>query len=153
MNRITLLSLIMLVSSTFLFSQSSGIGVGLMIGEPNGLSGKYWINETNAIDFGIGAGLFGTYNGLNIHADYLYQINDLIKSKYKIPFYYGFGMRFRFSNNSSTAVGVRGVVGLLMFVKKLPIDLFFEIAPSFRLLPTTGLDLDIAIGSRYYFKI
>jgi len=97
--------------------------------------------------------LFGEGAGFSIHADYLYHINDLIKWKYKLPFYYGFGLRMRFPSNSQMHFGVRGTVGLLMYVKKLPLDLFFEIAPSFRLLPTTGLDVDIAIGSRYYFKL
>jgi hypothetical protein len=40
----------------------------------------------------------------------------------------------------------------MLLLKKLPIDVFFEVAPSFRLLPTTGLDLDVAVGGRYYFK-
>jgi hypothetical protein len=146
--------------SIFLFSiieitsaQETGSGSGVMLGEPSGLSGKYWLDDSHAVDFGIGTGLFGASSGLSVHADYLYHIKDLFKLKYKLPVYYGFGLRMRFPYNSQMYVGVRGTVGLLMYLKKFPIDVFFEIAPSFRLLPTTGLDIDIAIGSRYYFKI
>jgi hypothetical protein len=151
MKKLSLLIVIFIISSNFVLGQKSGSGIGLMLGEPTGLSGKYWINENNAIDFGLGAGLFGEGTGFSLHADYLYHINNLIKWKYKTPFYYGFGIRMRFPSNSSTYLGIRGVAGLIMYLKKLPIDLFFEVAPSFRLLPTTGLNLDIAIGSRYYF--
>ncbi len=143
---------ILVISSSFVFGQKSGLGLGLMLGEPSGLAGKYWVSENNAIDFGIGAGFLGDNSGLSFHADYLYHINDLIKWKYKTTFYYGFGLRMRLPSGSSAAIGVRGVAGMLMLIKDLPIDVFFEIAPSFRLLPTTGLDLDIAIGGRYYFN-
>jgi hypothetical protein len=30
-------------------------GVGLMLGDPTGLSGKAWVSRTNAIDAGLGA--------------------------------------------------------------------------------------------------
>ncbi len=151
MKRYILLLTILVISSSFLFGQKSGFGIGMMLGEPSGLAGKYWLNENNAIDFGIGAGFLGNNSGLSFHADYLYHINDLIKWEYKTIFYYGFGLRLRLPSGSSTAFGVRGASGILMLVKDLPIDVFFELAPSFRLLPTTGLDLDIAIGGRYYF--
>ena len=151
MKKLNLLSVILIVSSISVLGQKSGTGVGLMLGEPTGLSGKYWLDEESAFDFGIGGGFLGEGAGFSIHADYLYHINDLIKWRYKTPFYYGFGLRMRFPSNSSMHLGVRGVAGLMMYLKELPMDLFFEIAPSFRLLPTTSIDLDIAIGSRYYF--
>jgi len=153
MKKQILLITILLISSSFVFGQKSGLGLGLMLGEPSGLAGKYWLSESNALDFGIGAGFLGDNSGLSFHADYLYHVSDLIKWKYKTIFYYGFGIRMRFPSDSETTFGVRGVAGALMIVKNLPIDVFFELAPSFRLLPTTGLDFDIAIGGRYYFKL
>lgn len=143
---------ILMLSSNILFGQKSGLGLGLMLGEPSGLAGKYWLTENNAVDFGIGAGFLENNSGLSFHADYLYHINDLIKWEYRTTFYYGFGLRMRFPSGYSSAIGIRGVAGIMMLVKDFPIDVFFEIAPSFRLLPTTGLDLDLAIGGRYYFK-
>jgi hypothetical protein len=153
MKRLLFISLFILTFLGTIFSQESGYGVGVMLGEPTGISGKYWLDNTTAIDLGIATGIFGENTGFSIHTDYLYQIDNLLESKYKIPFYYGFGLRIRFPQNSQMQLGVRGTAGLLMYLKNLPIDVFFEIAPSFRLLPTTGLDFDIAIGSRYYFAI
>lgn len=153
MKKHILLFTVFVICSSFVCGQKSGLGLGLMLGEPSGLAGKYWFNENNALDFGIGTGFLGDNSGASFHADYLYHINDLIKWKYKSTFYYGFGLRMRFPAGSSTTIGVRGVAGIMMIVKNLPIDVFFELAPSFRLLPTTGLDFDIAIGGRYYFKL
>jgi hypothetical protein len=151
MKKLFLLAIIFIVSSNYILGQKTGTGIGLMLGEPSGLSGKYWLSEETAFDFGLGGGFIGDGAGFAFHADYLYHINGLIKWKYKTPFYYGFGLRMRFPSNSSMHLGVRGVAGLIFYLKDLPIDLFFEVAPSFRLLPTTGIDFDIAIGSRYYF--
>ncbi len=141
-----------LVLATNLLAQESGYGIGVILGEPTGISGKYWLNDVNAVDAGLAFDLFNGKSSLAIHADYLYHNTNLIKWKYKLPVYYGFGLRMRFSSNTSSLFGVRGIAGVMMYMRKLPIDVFFEIAPSFRLLPITGLDLDIAIGGRYYFN-
>ncbi len=153
MKKIFVASLLTIIFSNVSFAQESGYGIGLVLGEPSGLSGKIWLDNTQAVDIGIGAGLFGDGAGLSIHSDYLYHIKDLLKWKYKLPFYYGFGIRMRFPANSDFNFGVRGVVGLMMYLKNMPVDVFFELAPSFRLLPTTGLNLDLAIGGRYYFNL
>jgi len=153
MKRTIIISLFVFTILKVSFAQESGYGAGIMLGEPSGLNGKYWLDNSQAVDLGVAAGLLGDGAGFSIHADYLYHVNDLVKWKYKTPFYYGFGLRMRFPSDNKMNFGVRGTVGLLMYLKEYPMDIFLEVAPSFRLLPTTGLDIDIAIGSRYFFKI
>ncbi len=36
------------------------IGLGFILGDPTGLSGKYWVGPTNAFDFGLGFTNYGT---------------------------------------------------------------------------------------------
>src|SRR5690349_12060164 len=45
-------------------------GAGFMFGEPTGISWKYRINQSNAVDGGIG---FSPFDRYRIHADYLWQ--------------------------------------------------------------------------------
>ncbi|MEW6506423.1 MAG: hypothetical protein AB1432_01625 [Bacteroidota bacterium] len=132
--------------------QSTGFGIGLMVGEPTGISGKYWISNENAFDFGLAYSFVQKHSAVSIHADYLYHAFDVIKSDYRLPVYYGFGARIRFVNNSDNSLGARGVVGIAWLNDKLPIDIFFEVVPVFNLIPSTALNLDIALGARYYFK-
>lgn len=134
------------------FAQNKNFGLGIMIGEPTAISGKYWTSNTNAWDFGLGYSIIDSQKEISVHADYLYHISDLIKAKYKIPFYYGFGFRLRFHAHESSNIGARGVAGLVMFVEEIPIDVFFELAPVFSLFPKTSLNLDAAIGARWYFN-
>jgi len=143
--------LLFLLPSIFLFSQEKDLGVGVILGEPSGFSAKYWTSENNAIDLGVGYSFVSS--GLSINFDYLYHLNNLITSDNPFPVYYGFGVSFRFSQDESNVFGVRGVVGVLWYPENLPIDLFAEFAPSFRLLPNTAIDFAFGIGGRYYIKL
>lgn len=133
-------------------AQDRGFGIGVIVGEPSGISGKYWLNEFNAVDFGIAYSFVGSNNSTSFHADYLYHIFDAIQSEYRLPVYYGFGARLRSDENSKVGLGARGVIGIGLYSEKYPLDFFFEIAPVFQLVPETELNFDIAIGGRYFFE-
>lgn len=132
-------------------AQERGLGVGVMLGDPSGLTAKYWTSDSNALDLGIGYSFVGIGSGLSIHLDYLYHTSDLFQSGSTFPIYYGFGIRFRFPQDEETVFGVRGVVGILWYPENLPVDLFLETAPSFRLLPDAAIDFSFGVGGRYYF--
>jgi hypothetical protein len=36
-----------------LLAQADGFGVGIILGEPTGLSGKYWLTEKTAVDAAV----------------------------------------------------------------------------------------------------
>ncbi len=133
-------------------AQKEGFGIGIMIGEPTGINGKYWLTQTTAVDGGIAYSFAKEHTAVSLHADYLYHINDVIESRYAIPFYYGFGFRMRFVDGDENSFGARGVAGLVFQSDKIPIDLFFEFVPVFNLFPSTSLGLDLAIGGRYYLN-
>lgn len=134
------------------YGQDKGFGFGGMIGEPTGLSAKYWLNDINALDFGLAYSFVRSNSAISLHADYIYHAFDVIKSNYRIPLYYGFGARLRFVNNADNSLGARGVIGLAWLSDQAPFDVFVEVVPVFNLFPSTALNLDAAIGARYYFK-
>lgn len=133
-------------------AQDSGAGAGLIIGSPTGISGKYWLNQKNAIDAGVGYSLVSGSEKFTMHVDYIYHIPGLIETKEDIPVYYGFGGRINAERHESASLGARGVIGAVWFIKKYPVDMFVEAAPVFNLLPETSLDFDIALGARYFFN-
>ena len=142
------LFLLMMVGTSI--AQSSGLGLGLILGEPTGISMKYWTGRTTAID-GAVAWSIGKYSGTHLHGDYLWHIFNLINIRRgKLPFYYGVGARLGLGGKENR-VGIRGVAGLAYLLADLPLDVFLEIAPVFDLSPKTDLDLNAAIGIRYFF--
>lgn len=143
---------VLILLSVKLYAQDKAFGLGIMIGQPTGFSAKYWLNNENAVDFGLAYSFIGNDKGFSLHSDYLYHINGFSKSHIKLPVYYGFGARIRAVDNSKTYLGARGVVGLVYMDNTAPFDVFLEMAPIFNLFPETSLNFDLALGLRYYFE-
>ncbi len=146
-------------------AQSAGVGIGLIVGDPTGISAKFWTSEKNAIDLAVGWSNNGTWsrfgNGyayyytqslFHIHADYLWHSFHVIESKENFPLYYGLGFHFDSGSTVPTAFGVRGVGGIEWLPRAVPLDVFLEIAPVFYVSPTAGLGLDAGLGARFFFN-
>jgi hypothetical protein len=137
-------------------AQESGVGVGIMLGEPSGLSFKKWLNNSNAIDAGIGWS-FTEDGSIHLHGDYLYHNYDLIKiSDSKMPLYFGIGGRLKFKGDEKSSkgnsLGIRVPVGVAYQFSNAPFDAFLEIVPILDLSPETRVTFNSAIGVRYYLK-
>lgn len=133
-------------------AQEKTFGAGIKLGEPSGVTLKYWLNQRNAVDFTLGFTLFNSINRTNININYLYHYYNVVKTKEDIVLFVGFGARILTREHRNSTFGVRGIGGASMNLETYPIELFIEAAPVFRLFPTTGLDYDMAIGARYYFE-
>lgn len=145
-------------------AQQSGFGLGIMLGDPTGLSGKAWIGADRAIDFGLAWGLWGRY--LHVHGDYLLHTQNIFAvSSGSFALHYGPGIRIRSwrdgrywhrggwhdYDGSRTSLGIRFPVGLTYAFEGAPVDAFIEVAPTLDLAPGTYFDLDAAIGARFWF--
>jgi hypothetical protein len=130
-------------------AQEEGVGLGVILGEPTGVSFKIFLNKSQAID-AAAAWSFGKEDAFHLHADYLLHNWTLIQiDKSQIPIYYGIGGRLKFEKENR--FGVRFPVGITVFIREAPIDFFLEVVPILNLAPSTDFDLNAAIGARYYF--
>ena len=128
-------------------AQDSGFGIGVILGEPTGLSAKYWLSRSTAADFGV-AWSFHDY--MHLHADILMHKFDLINvSKGELPVFLGLGCRLLLADDP--AIGIRVPLGLDYHFSSAPFDLFLEVVPIMELAPETKFDLNAAIGLRYFF--
>jgi len=155
------LSLIMFLAKP-IAAQDHGFGIGLILGEPTGVSAKLWTSKQNAFDFGLGVSVGGdriTYEGdyegegrIHFHMDYLWHSFNAISSTERFPLYYGIGGRFNSGGGYDGSFGVRGVFGIAWFPHSTPIDVFVELVPVFQITPTTGFGIDAGVGIRYFFE-
>ena len=155
MKKVLILTVALLMSVSFgtatAGSNSSGFGMGIMLGEPSGLSGKLWSGGINAFDFGL-AWSTSKNSGVAFHADYVWHKMDMITvDKGALPFYYGIGVRYRNRDNSDDNIGVRVPFGLDYLFTQSAFDVFFEVVPILDLAPDTDFDINVAIGGRYFF--
>jgi hypothetical protein len=131
-------------------AQSKGIGLGLIVGEPTGISFKYWTGSTTAFDAAL-AWSFIDEGAFHIHGDYIFHNMRLISvPEGTLPFYYGIGVRIKTSND--TRLGVRVPLGLAYLFNNAPIDIFLEVVPILDLTPKTDFSINAALGARYYFN-
>lgn len=159
MKKIAFLILLLCLFCT-ICSAEERFGIGIIAGEPTGLSMKLWAWENSAIDFAF-AWSFAGEDAIHIHSDYLFHNFSLLKvPEGKLPFYYGIGVRVKLieekDNNKNkdkndTKIGARIPLGLAYIFANQPIDIFAEIVPIVDLVPDTDLGLNAAIGARYFF--
>jgi hypothetical protein len=129
-------------------AQRRGFGLGVILGEPTGLSLKSWTGRTTAIDAAV-AWSFGREDSLHLHLDYLIHDFTLLRTnKGRLPVYYGIGGRIKLEDR--TRIGIRFPVGV-SYIFEAPLDLFVELGPILDLAPRTEFTLSASIGLRYYF--
>lgn len=148
--RLLFLLILLLVTFSSSYSQEKGFGLGIIIGEPTGLSAKYWTTATNAFDFGLGYSFSPKNSRLHLHADYLFH-STLANTPEKFYLYYGPGVRIKTREDDDSVLGIRGAVGIIWVPKNTPLDFFFEVVPVFTLIPATSFDINAGLGARYYF--
>ena len=125
------------------------VGLGIILGEPTGISFKMWSSETVGFDAGA-AWSFVDSSFFQIHGDMLFHNYNIFKvDTGKMALFYGFGARIKFADD--TIVSLRVPVGISYEFEKTPIELFLEIVPMLDLVPATEVDIAGGIGFRYYF--
>lgn len=140
-----------LISGLFainMLAQDNGFGIGIILGEPTGISAKSWISSKTAADAAVAWSLHDP--SLHIHADFLVHYFNLITiGEGQLPLYFGLGARIKLANE--THFGARIPVGFDYLFDDAPLDIFFELVPILDFVPSTAFDLNAAIGIRYFF--
>ena len=137
-----------------LSAQQDDFGVGIVLGEPTGLSLKKWLGGRSAVDAAL-AWSFTDGGAFHVHVDYLRHDFTLIQVREgSLPFYYGIGGRLKHDNNAPdpTTVSARAPVGLSYMFQNHPIDIFFEVALLLDITPESKLAVNSGVGFRYYFR-
>ncbi len=159
MKKLFLVLGLLIIINFSLRAQSPGrkeLGFGIMLGDPSGLTLKYWQTQVNAFVFDFGTSYFGNPR---LNADYLWHFdafNSRIANLYAGPgVALGFGSNGGFWNKNfrsdkNAALGVRGVFGVDILPIRTPLEVFVEVGVLVGLAPDFGSGLDGAIGIRYY---
>jgi hypothetical protein len=158
--------------STSNFQANKVFGLGLELGEPTGLIGKYFLAPSHALDFGIGAwGYYGFRDragyagGFNLYLDYLWHPISLVSAEaFELPFYVGVGGRFVSwdyngpgNNGRDSALGLRVPFGISFDMNDIPFDFFAQFCYTADFYDRYGgggfySDFGFSIGARYWFK-
>lgn len=123
------------------------LGLGFEVGSPIGGTVKFWTQDTQAAQFGLG------FSGnLAMHGDYVFHHWDLLPppSEGRLAAYGGLGLRMRNREGDDLEFGLRTPIGAAYWMSRHPLELFAELAPVFKFNAVNGLDLDGVVGLRLY---
>ncbi len=150
MKKVILLLLVLSITfSASALAWHRDFGLGVIVGDPTGLSFKLWQSKNTAIDAAVGWWL-GSY--IDMHIDYLIHNFKIIKLREgSMPLYFGIGA-FGGASGSSGDLGVRVPFGMSYLFSDAPIDIFLEVAPSLNVLPGMWFTLQWGLGARFYFQ-
>jgi hypothetical protein len=164
-NLICLILFILIIQTYSSYAQGpyqKKFGFGIILGEPTGLTGKYWINFQNAFEFNIGTSYFGRPR---IDFNYLWHFNAFRSSIVKLyagpgavlgfgegnGYWYEWrGNRFFYRTGNEIGLAVAGLFGLNIIPRETPLEIFLEGGILVGLAPGFGSGGDLAIGLRFY---
>ena len=90
--RALVLTLVLALSLAASMTAAADVGVGVIAGEPTGLSFKWWHEGGTAVDLATGWSI--SRNDLYVHADYLWhRVIDDEEIGGRVPVYFGVGGR------------------------------------------------------------
>ena len=151
------------------YESNGKFGLGIELGGPSGLNGKYFLTGSTALNFGIGWDNERYYGyrdyrrrGVHLYLDHLWHPVQLTETEpFKLPFFVGVGVRVwdwedRY-NDDGTVIGLRVPLGLAFDFNNIPLDIFIQltfVADYFfddYYGDTFGIHLEGSIGARYWF--
>lgn len=148
-----ILSLILFAGLT---SAVTPTGIGVIFGEPTGISARLNIPVVLGMAWSLD-------DHFRVHGDYLIVDDPIGKG---VNWYLGGGLKVHFfgdgepgsseaeNDNDRTGVGmgIRIPLGMTYFFSNDRLELFGEIVPGMDLIPGTDIDLEGGIGIRYHFS-
>ena len=76
------------IISNLNFAQQEGFGLGVVLGEPTGISAKFWLTPGTALDLGLGYSFTSEKSVFDFYADYVFHNSDMIHSAENFVVYY-----------------------------------------------------------------
>lgn len=124
-----------------------GFGLGLVAGEPSGLTVAWAASEQRAFQSHLSWSVVN--DRMRVSADYLQTVAVLDTSGPRLPVYVGLGGVV--SVGEPAWLGARIPLGVALIPRQVPIEPFLELAPTVYVFPDTDVDLEGALGARIYF--
>jgi hypothetical protein len=143
---------------------SGSRAIGLLLGDPMGLSGKYWLQDGHAVDMGLS---LTSDNYVLVYSDYLFHFPGLFGSSssfvQQLRPYFGLGgelsfartanrvgSRYLSTSSASIGIGLRIPLGVEWMVPDAPFGVYTEVVPVFGIAPQYS-SFEGGVGARWYF--
>jgi hypothetical protein len=124
-------------------------GLGLIVGQPTGVTGAFELSDHTAIDAAVGLSIFDGRR-FYLHVEFLYYLPTLInESSFDLNAYLGIGGWFVAAGDA--VLGARAPFGLSLDFDSAPVQIFAELSLLLAVAPGVDGSIRGAAGFRYYF--
>ncbi|HEX3020328.1 MAG TPA: hypothetical protein VHP36_08490 [Chitinispirillaceae bacterium] len=150
LSAILILTLQTQAQDTIVMRSTPRFEIGALLGEPIGLSLKFWHGTITATD--LSAAWSFTENGVfEMHLDFLVHPFNLraITQGNNFPFYIGAGFAARVGDD--WFLGARLPIGVEYMFNSFPLSIFGEVAPQWQFFPDDDFVLSGGVGIRLLF--
>ena len=132
-------------------AQKGDAGAGITLGNPTGLSAKYWTGENTAVAGTIGYQISGI-NHLLLNADFLWHPWSFDSEGDLVRIFLGPGAGLGFLSDIS--VSIRTAAGASYMFSGLPLEAHVELNPALQLIGPGDLKVYLGgyLGVRWYFR-
>jgi len=143
-----------LVLSVNAFSQTSGVGIGAIVGSSFDFSAKFWVSENTA--FALAAGLdFYAWGGFHVTGDYLIHQWGWDVGQDQMKVYLGPGIGFGFHSGyiNNFSMNLRAASGVGYYFHNIPLECFVDVVPGADVFGPDGFYFRWSsyVGARWYF--
>ncbi|TKJ43751.1 hypothetical protein CEE36_03430 [candidate division TA06 bacterium B3_TA06] len=159
MKRILMISMLLLIAlagaAQAAHASHGDVGIGLQLGEPTGITGKFWLGGNNAVDATIGWNIIS--DRFTLQAGYLYHF-PLDVPTGALAAYVGVGGLLGgggyhpdHPHYPEAYILLAGRIPLGLEYIYSPVSFYAELDPLIVLLPEVKLGFGGGIGFRFYF--
>ena len=143
---VALVLIIALPLSAANYSKTNGVGVGLTLGYPTGLTMRYGMD-----DFRVLGNLTWNFgSGFYLDAGALYDITEVELGDF--PIYISGGALVGLGINDGFQMSVNGVVGASYYLEEYQVEVFLNLAPGWNLFTKSGFSFKGGLGALWYFE-
>lgn len=149
--------IILLITASYSQSQtfSRGLGIGAALGGPDGLSLKTWTGDHGALSGLITFTLSENRSSFYTHLDYnRHKFYDELEWDIgRLLYYYGGGIGYEWNETGREHLTtIRMPSGFGFLFEDIPLELFFELAPTFNISREFHFYFNGNFGFRYYLN-
>ena len=150
----TLFSLFLFSFSSHAQRQTGDLGVGFQVGQPTGISLKFYKENGMGLDF-LAAWDLDDFFFVNVHGNWEKHLDK----NEKFHIYYGPGAFIGFRDKSlvenkredQLALGISAQLGFNYVFSPSNFEIFIQGTPRFQLIDNTQFDMGGGAGLRFYF--
>ncbi len=145
------------LASQNLHAQDRGLGIGAAIGGDagSGLSWKTWVSDKAGVSGMVTFRISEFNSSFYTHVDYVVHgfFDQLDWEPGTLHYYYGGGVGYRwFDAISDDILSLRVPAGIGFNFAEVPVDLFFELAPTANVSPDFSFYFNGNMGFRFYLN-